>query len=801
MKCPIFFLVLTFCSYCVLAQEYQVSGSVENTESAPMIYANVLLLKSIDSTVLKGTSTDEKGKFYIDGVTEGKYLLVASYIKNTSEYLSIDVTNDTKIITLIINEAAENLDEVVVTQRKPILERKVDRLVFNVENTALSDETIWDLLKHTPSVREIQGVLAVRGSSDITVMINERKINLPKSDIINLLAGSSANNVESVEVITNPPAKYSAEGGMLINIKMKKNLIAGYNGSIYNRYTQGVFAKHTLGTDHFFKGKKTAFSINYTYGRNKQLNRYTDITNFFEEENTTSTWTAEQDYIRWQKPHNVSVFFDYDIDQRNTINLSSINLWNPNFKKLFDTETIITSTDNQLLSSFSTVNNSDQEQLNTSYYLDYVHKLKKDGSEISINTHYTYYYYNRGQALETDFFDGEGTTIGDNNFTTKSDQLINLYSAQLDYLSPLDKNSRMETGLRYAGIASKSNITQQGFDRTQAGINPTEAANFTYDEDIFAAYASYSAKWDKWTIKSGLRAEFTKTMGILDSDVEANKNEYLEWFPSFSTKYTLNSEHDFNLYYYRRLSRPRYNKINPFQVFLSNNAVIEGNPKLLPATRNYISGGYTFDRSYTVEFFYRNEKNPIRELAFQDNNANLLRYINTNLVRNISYGIDLTVDKSFTNYWDYYFFFSLFEGKYKFEDLDSGQPILNAQWSWFVRNSNSFTFLDDKSLYLFLDFNYYSAATRGNSIREAYSELGISLRKTLWDKKASISMGLSDIFNQGNIFNTREFLNQSNTELYRPENRLFTLGFRYKFGNTGIKTNKKRKRVEERRRI
>ncbi len=162
---------------------------------------------------------------------------------------------------LIISNEAQALDEVVVTSQKPRLVELADRYVFNIENTALSDSDIWDVLKRTPGIVIVNNKLTVNNVGNIGILINGRKVNIPERDIINLLSGSSASKVEAIEVITNPPVKYSAEGGLLIDIKMKTNLIAGYNGSVYNRYTQGVFAKHTLGTDHFFKGKKIDFSL------------------------------------------------------------------------------------------------------------------------------------------------------------------------------------------------------------------------------------------------------------------------------------------------------------------------------------------------------------------------------------------------------------------------------------------------------------------------------------------------------------------------------------------------------------
>ncbi len=801
MKIFFIFLVFVMCSSIALSQEYRLSGAVENTESIPIIYANVLLLKTSDSTVLKGTSTDEKGNFYIDGVTMGKYFLVASYIKNTSEYLTIDVAADTNVGVLLIDETTENLDEVVVTYQKPKWERKVDRLVFNVANTALSDGSIWDLLKHTPSVTEIQGVLTVKGSSDITVMINSRKINLPKSDIINLLSGASASSVESIEVITNPPSKYSAEGGMLIDIKMSKTLISGYNGALFNQYRQGVFAKHTLGTDHYFKGKKTGFSVNYSFNKDKWLTRYTDVTNFAENGSISSVWTANQDRVLRRNRHNLSAFFDYRMNDNNALSFSTINTFNPKVDRLDDSQTVIDNRSGNEPSSFNTSNISDLKRMNTSFYGDWIHKLKKKGAEFSIGSHYTFYDSDQGQDVQTDFLDMNGALTGENDFTTLSQQKINLYSVQTDYSTPVGKASRFETGLRYAGIMSRNTISQEGFDRNQSGINPTEAGTFDYDESIYAAYMSFNGKWNDWRLSSGIRAEQTETKGKLDINTIANTNSYLEFFPSISLQYLKGDKHEYSFRYYRRITRPRYNNINPFQFFQSNNVVAEGNPDLLPSIRTRFALGYTYDNTYTLEFIYDNNENQFSELVFQDNEANLLRFISSNLESSYSYGLDFTFNKDITNFWNSYVLATYFFKKDGFNDLSSGQLIENSIGTWIARTNQSFTLFADRSLFIDLQFFYRSATVSGNRRTDGISTLGLMLRKNIWDKKASLSLGVSDIFNQGNVFSTRQFLDQNNSTFTRQENRLLTFAFRYKFGNTGIKTNKKRKRVQERNRI
>jgi len=780
------------------AQDYTLSGTVENASNETVSYANIQLLKGVDSTLIDGTSADENGRFEIQRVPQGSYFIKASYIENESELRPIEVNAELVLEPLRLNEGAQALKEVVVISQKPRLERKVDRLVFNIENSALSDSDIWDALKRTPNVVIVNDQLTVKGSAAVGILINGRKVNLPKSDIINLLSGTSASDVEAIEVITAPPAKYGAEDAVLINIRKKSNLVAGYNGAVYNGYKQGLLPKHRVGTDHYFKGKKTEFSINYSFNHDREIVKYTDVTDFFENNSVSSTWTAEQ-YNRIQKKrHNLSAFFDYDIDPKNRLSFSTINVYQPDVARLYNTKTSIAG---DTLSGFNTLNDSEQRDLNSSYYLDYVRKLDKEGAELSFNAHYTYYDYERKQNLNTVFLGLDDSSTGRNDFTTDAEQRIDLYSVQGDYSVPLGETSKFETGLRYAGITSESEVAQQGFDRDRPGIDPTEAGNFKYDESIFAAYASYSGNWNKWDVKAGLRAEYTLTEGKLDVEAQGNTNDYLKLFPTFSVQFQPTEDHELKAYYYRRLERPRYADINPFRVFQSNFLTIEGNPDLLPGDYQYMAAGYTYKNSYTVEVFYSPNKNRLGQLIFQDNDTKLLRFVQANIMRDRSWGIDFIFTKSVTAFWYCYFLASVFDDKYVFKNKGTDERVEYERVSVYLRSNNSFSFLRDKSLTADLSFTYIGPGLANNVKMDGFGSLDLMLRKTLWQKRLGISMGVEDILNQGNEFSTRDYLDQKGTSLRRGENRLFVLALRYKFGNTGIKDNYKSKAIDERDRL
>jgi hypothetical protein len=780
------------------SQDFEITGLVLDEYKKPMVLVNVLLLTK-EGDFIKGTVTNDNGFYQFSGIKEGTYQIVASYIENTVESQLIQLSKETEIETLVLN-SAQQLDEVVVTQKKPILEHMADRHVFNIKNTALSDNDIWSVLKRTPGIMVMNNKLLVNGSSNVNIMINGKRVNLPEEDIMNLLSGNSAGNVESIEVITSPPAKYSAEGGLLINIKMKKNLVSGYNGSVFNRYTQGVLPKHTLGMDHFFKGKKLDFSTNYSFSHNRDWTRYTDITNFFNNGQPSETWRAEQKSIVNKKSHTLNLFLDIQLDEKNTISLTSNSSYSPNGIDDYTSETEIEDTNGVTTALLAGLNISNKDVLNTAYYLDWVHKLNEKGAELSFNTHFTYYDYRINQELNNDFVEGESEFITEDTFNIISNQIINLYSAQTDLTQPLSEHSTMETGLRYAAINSEASIVQSGFDQNTERVGLTESGIFNYDEKIYAGYISLNNSWENWKLNVGLRAEYTETKGELNTESIANTNSYMNWFPTMALSYTIN-KNAFYLKSYRRITRPRYNTINPFQYYLSANSIIEGNPNLKPAYSDYVQFDYVYDKAYKLVLFAGKKSNEQSQQVFQDNTTNIIRTQYINLESNNYYGVDASVSKDITSFWNLFLLISHYYDKDSFTDLNSNTIVENSIWTTHTRATNSFTFLNDKSLYADLTYIHFSPRISGNTKYASYGKLGLSLRKTLWSKAASISLAVEDIFNDGGIKGTRNYLDQSNSTYSRWENRLFIAGFRYKFGNTKIRDNYKRKNTEEGRRL
>jgi len=364
------------------SQEYVLSGTIVDGESQPVSYANILLIKASDSTVYKGTSSNEQGKFFFKSIDSDRYILHISFVGFKDYQENLDINNNEELATIVLEETTEALNEVEIIAKKPTLKKENDRLVFNVENTTLTEGSIWDVLKGTPGILMINDEITVKNSGHIIYLINGKRVYLDDHELQQLLSGTNANAVKSVEVITNPPAKYDASGGAVINITMSKNLVAGYNGNIYGNYTQGIYPRYNLGTGHFFKGEKLNVYLGYSYDY-KKVNRYNkeDIL-FTENATTTGMWHSDIDRNTKSKTHNVNANVDYDIDTSNTLSFSANTTITPYWKRK------IASVTDAVDSTFQTVNYTGDDTKNLAVNLGYQHVNKK-GNTFSTNFNYT----------------------------------------------------------------------------------------------------------------------------------------------------------------------------------------------------------------------------------------------------------------------------------------------------------------------------------------------------------------------------------------------------------------------------
>ncbi len=787
-----------FCSYVMVGQSFGLTGKVRDQKNEVIPFASVFLLQSSDSVLVKGTSADEIGNFEIEDIPKGLYLLQASYIGWTSENMVLDISNNITIGALIIAQQSEELDEVVVTANRPQVQRKVDRLVFNVENTVLSQSSSWEILKQTPGVIVMQDELQIRNQA-ATVYINDRKVQLSAEEVRDLLENYQGENIKSVEVISNPPARYDAEGGAVLNIVTSKNISLGYKGNINTTYTQGVFSKYNFGTSHFYKTEKLNLNLSYAFAPRKDFKEVTGETNFINDTGFYSRWNTDFDRTNRYKTHVAGLVLDYQFNDRNELNITSNAQFSPYRKYENLQNTVMLNRLNAIDSTFTTDSFEDEVKNNISGDISFKHSLKEKGS-LLFNVHYTRFDLSRTQDANSDYFRPDGGFLRDFNFFTDANQEIDIATAQMDY-SALLGTMNIAAGVKGSFINSKSTLNYFSANNGLV-LDPNLSDSFLYDENVYAAYTSVSRDWEKWSLKAGLRAENTESKGTSLALSSINDLSYFELFPTFYLLHNRNENHSFAFDYSRKLLRPRYQDLNPFRTFINENNFYEGNPNLLPSFSNNFNLNYTLKREFFFDFYYRDNGNYISTLSFQDNENQVLRDITQNVLESTSYGFDFNYGKSITNNWYLYSYLSIFHEDETFLALESNNVAATNEFDGFyIDLTNYLTLSKDGTFKGELGLTYLSGFLQGSYTQAETTNLTFGLRKSIWNRRALLSVAVNDALGKANGKVTSKYLNQDNNYLAVPETQYIRFGFTYNFGNFRLEDNDRQIDKNERDRL
>ena len=787
-------------SVLAIAQDAVVSGQVLDQNNLPLPFVNVLLTDANDVTSVKGASTDEAGKFTITGLDFKAYILKASFLGYESFTNTITINSSGLEQIIVLKPSAENLDEVVLSAKKPTLVKTADRLTFNVANTALVEGNILDVLRSTPGILILDNNLSVKNTSP-TVFINGRKVQLSASEVTQLLENSPANSIQKIDVITNPSAKYDADNGVVIDIVMSKNLITGYRGNVFSNYTQGVFPRYNAGINQFFKTEKINVNLNYSYNHSKINRDNINEINYFETDNSISeNWLSALNRNTTSKTHNTNLNFDYFLSDNSTLSLTTNVLYLPSYDYNTNGNTIVTNFTTNNDYNFIVNNNSNDNKYNLALDLDFVQKFKNK-STLSVNAHMTKYDYERHQQVNSQYYFANSSSNFDTAFKTDNNQVTDIFTSQLDYETPLNETSTLSAGVKTSVINTASDIIQFDIDPTTGNTtyNAQDSDNYNYDEAIFAAYLNYNIDWEKWSFSAGLRAEQTDIEGQSLSTNVLNKQDYLEWFPTLNLSWQTTENLSLYSNFKRSINRPNYQNLNPFNFFLNDNTIVTGNPFLQPTFTNKIVLGTTIHGNYTFEFYYKDISQGIYEIPIQDNTNNIIIYQPKNIGTAIEFGLDFVTYFDVVDNWSLYFVTSMYNMQE--EAILDNQNVKQSQWTNYSVLSNDFTFLKDRSLTANFSLIYISKNLQGFQTVDGRLISDLSLSKKLFKNKATLSLAFADLFNKQDFTVRTKYGRQDNLSFHNQDNRYVKLGFSYKFGNTTLQTNERTKSKKERDRL
>ena len=691
------------------------------------------------------------------------------------------------------------LDEMVVVAKLPTIRKTPGKLVFEVENTSFSVGNTMDLLKKTPGIIVTGENIQVKMSTPV-IYINGKRVYLSSEEIYSLLQNTDAAAIKSVEVITNPSSKYDAEAGTVLNIIMSKTISVGYKGSVNATYEQGIYPKYTLGTSQFYKNNWLNVYASYSFSKKKENKNDENYIRFFQpdEVSTKSIWETDFNRITEHDNHNGNVVLDFMLDEKNTISLTSNVSLTPKVNYHNNGNSLIFNPQRQLDSTITTLSYVDYEKQNLTFALDYNRVLNDNGATLAVSANNIYYDNTQNQSVDSDYLLPNGELLRNNSFYTNANQNSDIFTGQADISSEL-LGGTFEAGFKFSSINTESKLNFFDIVNSATTFNNSLSDDFNYKENIYAEYINFEKDWEKWSIALGLRGEYTDVDAISRSLGEVNNQQYFDFFPSTSFHYTINENNGIGLSYSRSVQRPRYQSLNPFKYYITERNFNSGNPKLVPAIEDKITLTFDHKGKLFFELYYQNVANSLDILVLQNNENSTLSSVDANMIKSYQYSFDITYFNSLNSWWWMHFNTSSFYLANEFYALQSApETYTNDTFGQYIFLTNHFTLSKDRSFTADLTGKYISNFVFGNRYFKNQSFVNISFRKDLWNKRASLTLGVDDVFDKlKDMASTSRYYNQDNYFYTNLEYRLFRLGFKYNFGNARLRDNNKQIETDE----
>jgi outer membrane receptor protein involved in Fe transport len=768
---------------------------VDKSGGVPIESADVSLLNSGDSSVVKGTTTDKEGKFTFTGIPFGKYTVRANFVGySTMNVKGVVVSQDKPTVTLDpikITAGTTTTEEILVETEKSAIQFDGDKKIFNVGQNPMSQSgSLVELLKNIPSVSvDADGNVSLRGNSNVKITVDGRPFGLEGQNRAALLEQIPANQIESIELVTNPSSKYEAEGvSGIINIVTKKTKTFGYNGNL--SLNAGTGDKYGGSFNINLKNENVQIFSNYNYnlnnftitGNSERINSLSTVANLFKQNN---------DGNGRRKSHFVKGGIDYFINPQNTLGLS-VTYQNSTRKRgeLITTQEYDVS--NQLTSHFTNDYNVDAKGHTLDLALNHTFKFKKPKQTLTTDAIYSQNTdEENGFTIENYITPPSGNPGQEKEFSKINDRD---FSIQSDYSHPFTEESKLEAGYKIRYRNKENDYTNQKFDYTlnQYVIDPNLTNSFEYNDLVSAAYAQYSGSLGIVSYMLGTRVEQTNTKSRLLTNNSESKNNYIDVFPSANISAKLSKSNEVQLSYSRRIRRPGLGELNPFVNAADPNNYFSGNPNLKPEYTDsyelsYIQ--YLPGTSITPTLFYRRTKDLIsRTREYIDSNTTLTSFVN--YASSKSYGAELIFNSQPVQFWNINGSVSYYKTKIDASNISSAYVNEGSTWSGRVSSSLFLPY----QFSLQLSYFYSGDILAAQATVEPFSSFDAALRKDLFDGKLTATLRVSDIFNTlkfrvniNNDVNFRELL------VRKRDTRVLNFSLSYKFGEADKNQQRRRR--------
>ena len=807
-KITILITILLFLNptYNIVAQTEEgiINGRVIDSKlGEPLAYVN-LSIQSISGEFLTGDYTNEEGYFEISNIKENTFIVSIQYIGYTTLEIKVVMNQDTKKVNLGILNLEQNntaLEEVTIIAETSSIQQKADRKVITIGKDLATSGTASELMVGIPSVNvDLQtGAISLRGNSNVQIMVDGKLSNIPAAQLLKQIPSTA---IKSIELITNPSAKYNPEGmSGLINIVLHKNTMLGFNGNL----SMGVSREKSIKLNsslitNYRNGKFNVFA-NYSNNISKNINH--GIVQRPEN-------NSEQLFAFTNNSQNNLVKFglDYYINDKQTVSVFT----NQNKSVAEDTgETNAIYANNASFNQTQLwLNNGDDST--SQYNLDYKIDFNEDGHNLEIEIDFNS--YNGGSVANFLFPVGATADYVDFNKIDRKRTTINI-----DYANSISENSKIELGLQANIFKSLIDYESTGDTFNASGVlAPTPNINFDYIRDIYSLYANYNTTLNKWSYQLGLRLENVDVSAVaIQTNAASAKtaftNDYFELYPSAYITYEFSEKSAFQLNYSRRVDRPGIGQINPIKEWSTPLVSSYGNSNLEPQFTNSVEFNFTRNvkgGSVTFGTFFRGISNEINRALFidcSDVNSGRLIFTHDNFDNSTAYGLELSSSYKPSKWWSLNGSFDLYSQTLKGIAERLSAPIETATVNDIITETNSV----DNVAWNFRLYNNFKVSEKitltafgfyqGRNSNLQYDVkpqyyLNVGSRVSFAKGKGSISLNYNDVFNtmKFRFKGAKPYVQEGE---FNWESNTVYLGINYRFGSTKYSAKSRKNRTSD----
>ncbi|MDN3585473.1 TonB-dependent receptor [Pedobacter aquatilis] len=748
-------------------------------------------VKLIGTKTNRLTQSDSTGKYVFQNLASGPYTLEISSIQSEKLKISFLLKADTLITSAIIS-VSNNLQEIQIDAKKRLIEKKVDRTIYNAENSIASIGTdALELLTKVPGVRVMNDKVSLVGKGGVNVMVNDKLIQLSDDELSNYLKSISSDNISKVEVITNPPARYDAQGNNgLINIVLKKNNAEGFRGSGNINYIQASHPTFATGGNLSFKKDKILIYTNFNI-REGSLVPYEQSNVFY----PVQTWNIINKDRNFRTVPSAQLGVDYQLTKKTVIGFS----YSGGSTNFYSIENIKTTIFNSIGDIDSILNSDANAKIKSNYntasfYLK--HNLDSNGKQFLVTADWFKYIDDKNRFFNNTSYSGNGQNIANSlaEYLSESNQNVNLYTLKADVDLPY-KAFVLSLGAKISFIKNESGLAfYKKLDNIyQSDLN--QLNQFEYQESTQALYVNFSKKTKKFDFQFGLRGEYTQLNGI--SFNQNNRNQYFQLFPTGFITYKLNENSVFSANYGRRINRPAYKKLNPFRWYSNQFVYAEGNPFLQPSYSNNVELSHTYKGVLISTLSLNKITDGYNDVNFVDENATSQVLKPVNFIKGYNYQLSNSIVINDLKWLQSVNQIDLF---YNLSKSNLPQTISNLSgFGAYFSTSNQFTLNKKRTFYGDVNFWYQFPTVDGLNKNKAQSNMDLGSKTLMWNRKLQIAVNFTDVL-KTNKFRYSSVINnivQTYNNYY--DNRQLRLSVRYNFGNEKIKQTERKAGNEEER--